>query len=261
MKSAPHQDLILYKYYPPQRSHILRDRCVFFSHATRFNDPFELEPHVEAVTTPDIALQVAQDYWRSDPKVNVAETVAFLQSERRKREEIDKLKQNLVILSLAEKPDSLLMWAHYASSHTGFVLGFNMSKESFMRRAGKRPRQLAKVRYSTHRPSVAMLSDLREEDMRLTKSVDWMHEQEWRVFESPLNADGEAVDPQATCWPFHFEPEVIDSVVLGARIETHTEKEIRTALAGPGYEHVKLLRCSINPQQFRLDLRSEDVHS
>ncbi|EPJ44297.1 MAG: hypothetical protein OFPII_35920 [Osedax symbiont Rs1] len=35
------------------------------------------------------------------------------------------------ILSMTERIDNLLMWSHYADSHTGFVIGFDPSHDFF----------------------------------------------------------------------------------------------------------------------------------
>jgi hypothetical protein len=263
MKPKPGRDLILYKYYPPERISVLLDRFVYFSHPSRFNDPFELEPHLEAVHITERHLEiVAKTFQVKGQEFNTDEILATLESERERREQIDALKEHLLILSLSEEPDSLLMWAHYGVAHTGFVIGFDMSKDTFALRADGLPRALAKVRYSTHRPSAASIYEVREDELRLTKSVEWMHEKEWRMFESPFNADAESSDATKMCWPFRFDPDVIERVILGARISDDTNLKVQEILAAPEYKHVKIFQCQIDRQQFRLNLRQfEDIHS
>jgi hypothetical protein len=64
----------------------------------------------------------------------------------RLRDDIQRDVDNAGILSLTERPGNLLMWGHYASSHTGVCLEFAVSvHETFFGRAqpivysGKRP--------------------------------------------------------------------------------------------------------------------------
>jgi hypothetical protein len=59
------------------------------------------------------------------------------------------------ILSLTEKHDNLLMWAHYAGEHTGFVIEFDSSHEDWKRFQVEEPRGpdvMRKVRDSEHQP-------------------------------------------------------------------------------------------------------------
>ncbi len=74
--------------------------------------------------------------------------------------------------------DSLLMWSHYADAHRGFCLQFKYSPEKLPTDCDFKP-----VRYSTHYPRIhaARVSE-REETLLLTKSTDWMYENEWRFF-------------------------------------------------------------------------------
>jgi len=247
--------MILYKYYPPERFDILRDRFVYFSHPNRFNDPFELEPHLESVNiTPAKAEILAKSLQQSGLSFTKEEILANTETDAHRRKAIEELKQNLLILSLSEEPDNLLMWAHYAAAHTGFVVGFDTAIDSFVNRADGRSRHLSKVRYSTHRPSAESVFDVQEQEVRLTKSVEWMHEKEWRMFEAPFNADGDSVDPQnSSCWPFRFLPDVVVRVVLGARVSKATEEKIRGIVHTPEYGHVKLIRSVIDERQFRLN--------
>jgi hypothetical protein len=119
-----------------------------------------------------------------------------------------------------------------------------------LRQDGK-PRALAKVRYSTHRPSAHTIDDLREDEILLTKSIEWAHEAEWRMFENPFNADGDE-QPVQDCWPFHVEPDVIDAVIVGARASIDTAIRATEILSYDHYQHVKLLKCFVDDAEFRL---------
>lgn len=85
-------------------------------------------------------------------------------------------------LSLCEVPDSLLMWAHYGISHTGFVLEFDPSHPYFTTRRseGDEFGHLRRVVYRDTRPSVNLI-DLDGVEMFLVKSKEWEYEHEWRV--------------------------------------------------------------------------------
>ncbi|OOG51139.1 DUF2971 domain-containing protein [Polaromonas sp. C04] len=157
----------LYKYLHPDRTDVLRDQCIRFSSPAVLNDPFELKPHLAALATPEYA---AAELQRALPRV-LAEELAQLPAELRAlvpekvlqaflkaqlpaiQKSLDgtsaqmmpllqetmarKLEELLGVLCLSESPKSLLMWAHYADSHRGFVVQFDETSPFFNRRVSE----------------------------------------------------------------------------------------------------------------------------
>jgi hypothetical protein len=94
------------------------------------------------------------------------------------------------ILCLAERPDNLLMWSHYAKSHSGVVLAFKT--EPFERSCSS---EAMTVSYSTTVPTPFTYEKIRAwllgaapfpnidrytREVVCTKGRDWSYEQEWR---------------------------------------------------------------------------------
>jgi hypothetical protein len=83
------------------------------------------------------------------------------------------------VLCMTKGWSSPLMWAHYADSHKGIVLGFDVPKKAFY-----------EVEYTKTRPSLsdfghATLDDITPEDIkRITriKSAGWDYEEECRAY-------------------------------------------------------------------------------
>jgi hypothetical protein len=88
---------ILYKYYAPERVHILEDLMVKFTCPIDFNDYFDCY----GITV--YANGVQQGLTQ----------------------------KQLGIFCLTEKPDDQVMWVHYAKTHTGFVIGFDTNDAIF----------------------------------------------------------------------------------------------------------------------------------
>ena len=133
---------ILYKYYPPERVDVIEAMEVHFSSPHKFNDAFDtyhLVPH------------------SSDAKIKLGRA---------------KLRTEMGIFCLTERPDNHMMWVNYARNHTGFVIGFD-SGSSFFKDDG---RELRKVIYQK-KPPVFNQAD---ENGCFYKSPDWRHEEEWR---------------------------------------------------------------------------------
>ena len=82
----------------------------------------------------------------------------------------DHLNKMIGVLCLCEERDSLLMWAHYARSHTGFVVEYRTDNPFFQAKRGDDDEffHLRQVIYKPDRPS-KMLADLGSDDVFVTK--------------------------------------------------------------------------------------------
>src|SRR5262245_42021305 len=159
----------LFKYVVPDRVDTLTNASLRFTQPHLFNDPFEMQPVLNSLLSEEeekrIGLEVDSSYIRS-----IADEI------------LPNLYEKLGILCLTEKSDNLLMWAHYADHHRGFVLEFDPHHEFFNRKKGGDDlyHHPAKVGYSDTRPSVSFKDYLGVVTL-LTKSVEWEYEQEWRM--------------------------------------------------------------------------------
>ncbi|MEM7358263.1 MAG: DUF2971 domain-containing protein [Pseudomonadota bacterium] len=93
------------------------------------------------------------------------------------------------VLSMARSHSSMLMWSHYADNHKGVCLGYDIN-----RRHGQR---VYRARYDLPRKiPFELIEDWRlggstsaEKELRahffLTKSKDWVYENEYRLLRSP----------------------------------------------------------------------------
>jgi Protein of unknown function (DUF2971) len=163
---------ILYKYFPPERIDVLENRALRFTSPTGFNDTFDTHFLV--------------------PKCHSKQGVI----------ERFRLKTNLGILCLTERPDDHLMWVHYAKNHTGFVLGFN-SAAPFFAADG---RTLSKVIYQD-RPNVLPEPDV---NACFHKSTVWSHEKEWRCVRSFQGSESRMAE---------LPDNLITEIVFGAKME------------------------------------------
>jgi DUF2971 family protein len=138
----PPVPVVLYKYLPPERIDILENMEIRFSPPTEFNDIFDTDYLVP----------------KSEGSKGMATRI--------------KLKRQLGVLCLTERPDDHRMWVHYARNHTGFVLGFNGNASFF----NEDERALREVIYLSH-PHVLHEAGL---NACFYKSEAWKDEHEWR---------------------------------------------------------------------------------
>lgn len=103
------------------------------------------------------------------------------------------------VLSLTEDPAHLLMWGHYAGSHTGICLEFDTGYAPFDR---AKP-----VEYDDERPLFEPFSKMRAAQIAeatIRKATPWSYEREWRVI-SPGGVG-----------PYAFNPAALKTVIFGA---------------------------------------------
>ncbi|MER8903444.1 DUF2971 domain-containing protein [Mesorhizobium sp. M0772] len=89
------------------------------------------------------------------------------------------LNVNNGVICMSKDWDSPLMWAHYADSHKGMVLGFDVPDKAFYQ-----------VEYQKKRPTLAdmglnTLDDITPDDIKRlirTKAEGWSYEQEYRAY-------------------------------------------------------------------------------
>lgn len=142
----------LFKYLSPARIGILTDRLVRYTSLGAFNDPFEGRPEIKGIASKEAALasfaeiltreldgayndlppalkaQFSRKHWAqlAIPFIQQQQGQFLAMLNAVSNQLIPtipvKMDEILGVLSLCEIPDSLLMWAHYGMSHTGFVL-------------------------------------------------------------------------------------------------------------------------------------------
>ncbi len=241
----------VYKYCRPERIDILESGLVMLSRPSVFNDPFELKPHYE--TLDDLLLPIPDDATEG-----MRTQLAEMQRQINERvlpptaidSVLDRATSTIVVLSLSEIRDSLLMWAHYTAAHTGFVIGFEAPARILA--IDSPHRHVDKVAYSADRPSRITFEEITNDELLLTKSKEWEYEQEWRVLDSLFSADGDPPDGSPKCWPFKFRRESVTEVVVGCRASEDFVQQIGAVLDKPPYEHVEQLRAFRDLREYKL---------
>lgn len=199
----------LYKYLHPDRITVLRDGEIRFSSPKVLNDPFELKPHISAIASQEsidaeidksFPTALAEEYEKLPlqlrNELSLQQFTAFIDMQfpnikseikavaKSVTSPVQQLMANtfeemIGILCLTESPSNLLMWAHYADSHQGFVVEFDCNSQFFDQQKGPQDelRHLRKVNYAERRPSM-ILNEIADFSPFLSKSLDWSYEAE-----------------------------------------------------------------------------------
>jgi len=279
---GPKPPAILYKYFPPERIDVLETGKIRFTQPCLFNDPFESAPAYLELFRPreferTLRAQAMQTSMPEETRLAVSRYLnAGPSAEALKRLcaslLIDLMGRCMGILSLTEKNDNLLMWAHYAQCHEGFVVGVTTADPFFSQTGEEKhvPNYLGKVRYSRKRPRLKYLTEFGLAEVYFTKSQQWVYEQEWRVFRPTVAGDAAKVWESVLTWlsePDHlptlpdypvrlygFPSSSVSRVILGCRASEETSKAI-AAVVKARYPGAKLLKAQRDTSKFRLMLR------
>lgn len=284
----------LYKYMSGEGAiRLFRSGMVRFTQPIEFNDPFEMQPFIKGLADePTLENQFRDGFGKTlDPQID--EMLSKLRLTAEQKSKIDRgsihqtvqsqapealglfkklaqlvtplvdrqiyktVNENLGAFCLTEKPDDLLMWAHYADHHRGAILEFDQNNEFFNRRLGPQDdfRHFKKVTYTQDRPNV-FLADSDAVDFFYFKSTEWEYEQEWRLI-APL-ADCKRVDRQnrLPIYLFKLPPECVRSVGIGVRMLDQQKLKLTRELRRADFRHVRVEQVDLDQRVFALHRRA-----
>ena len=229
---------MLYKYFPPERIDVLKNSRIRFSQPSSLNDPYERMILVENLSLVQ-AFKEDQLYeldamWKTLPKeersrsnrriFNKAKQDTLRQVDMKLsaltlgNEAMKHIDKSIGILSLSRVNHSLLMWSHYASSFTGFVIGFDAQHEFFngITPAGTRAKPL-RVCYSSRRTVVSTDDPDYYSKLLCEKPLEWAYEEEERIMRSFTNEvmSGGFDSTKNPIYLETFPAELITSLMIG----------------------------------------------
>jgi Protein of unknown function (DUF2971) len=148
------------------------------------------------------------------------------------------------ILSLSEEPLNQLMWAHYANSGDGFVVGLDAQHRFF--RPSKpdvsRRNLLRKIEYTDERAENFWSNPFY---LFLVKGLEWAYEREWRMIKDLSECDEQrAIDPQTLCL-CNLPADAIKVVYFGYNYDVGNMPVDMASLAAMGC-HPSFYRVHVN---------------
>ena len=285
--------MVFYKYVSAERIDILQNRLIRFTQPPALNDPFEAKPHFYKLgSKEEFAKNYAEairryiyrvwvDYCRvlgNDPgrfalanKVEKDPDYAeWLYKNLHKqnpqnllpnlRERFYNLHNTAGILSLSKTPDNLLMWAHYAEGHTGFVLMLEGSHDFFK---GNDPlpgfAKPERVEYRLERPRMTAEETSKEAALReifLVKGLDWKYEKEWRYLKNINDAHKKIINVNnSDVHLFRLPPKCIIGVILGCyRSQELEDKILALQREDPEFGHLQIQQARASETHYRLEI-------
>jgi len=226
---------------------IFEDSSLFFASPNLFNDPYD-SFYTEKNGLQDMAKRLGQPF-----------------NDGHKKEQIQKFKKNVAILSLSHNSDNILLWSHYADDHKGICLEFEIDDyDNFFndKTIDNRPLQYTKTPaiLDIHRHQEALIpaknGGFLEGPRYSTNSIDaqcfdalfiknkiWTYEEEYRFVKrgKPFSA--------------HFQPSNLKSVIIGSECEsTFLIKALLDAFNTKYKTNATLKKATTNNDDYKMDI-------
>lgn len=253
---------ILHKYYKidDRFFDVLRNNAIWFADPLDFNDPYDCNLFIDSENTyeeildhlNDVSIRRAKEFQRQRKIIN-QETILY--SAKHWYENPNKLKDYLKDNQLNEierkgiacfsKSDKiLLMWSHYANSHKGSCITFDILKDADF---------FAYPFNVEYPPEYPKINFIREKDIHrrykhvlAMKSKDWEYEQEVRIVKDKR-------DHPIFRGNVPFNKPCLREIKFGYKADVSDIKRTKHILTREGYGHVKLYKAELVHGQFGIN--------
>lgn len=238
--------MILFKYFPPTTNSFksLINAGIWCDNYTNMNDPFEclaiVPRQVEKKQVESFKAKAAKSgiqQYQLLAGLNDDVIIEFMNTFRK-----EFIKNSYFFGSLSESYYNILLWSHYAASHTGFVLAIDLDENN---------NHIHKVTYQDSLPDfdIDWYFKLKNEEDKgsenvsyllkdfAIKSTNWAYEKEWRVARKDKGY-------------FRFKPEQVKAIYYGLNCHIDIEKVVVMLLSYTDDEiPVYKMALSTNPLQ------------
>lgn len=213
---------------------------VYLSEANNLNDPFDCLVYINHNLYIEYMFQtVCKLFPQIDKKVLRQTVRASVDDEIDKQ--ISNMKKKFRIVCFTENSLSPLMWAHYADSHKGFCIEYDLTSIPKGYRLGILP-----VIYSDERYDVTNAVVTRNINLLMNpyyfKSSHWNYEKEWRmVITEDLVTDGEYYAD------FH---ESISGIHLGLKSNDYHKEKVDKIIEEYSKKGIPVHKITIKPSSY-----------
>jgi hypothetical protein len=213
-------------------------RELWFTSPSLFNDPFDCSMPIDFYITEEEACKSFINRARLIyPNYGVTDDESPITAVKQLLEYVNSVRSVLGVFCCSAEKDDLIMWAHYADSHKGVQICFDVNELS------KGNFAIQTVKYSNGRPTVdhdmidSMMSTI------LHKSKDWQREKEVRLIKQSPGY-------------YPFEKKAIKEIRFGLRCSDDEISTTQQLLKTSGFEHVRCSQAIVVKNKFKLGTKA-----
>jgi len=214
---------------------------IWFSNPQDFNDPFDCDINMRIQDSTQSQIQTYFDNHLK--KLFQIRELENINTQNITREQFEllinkaakRVTQSKGLACFMSSCDNLLMWAHYADSHKGVCLKFDILEDTNLFSPAK------KVEYSRAYPEYVYLTNKNDfvNQMFFTKSLEWTYEGEVRVLKDKKGN-------------YVFNPNSLKEVIFGCKM-SEDDKKTLTKIIRTYYPGCQLKQAKKNDNNFSLD--------
>ena len=238
--------MIIYKYtgISDNLDDSLVNGRLFFNNPQNFNDPFDcnflLETHCSAQEKTEYIMNSMNGQGFSQEQIDEAVN-KVLNNPNSWDNLINDAKERFLnrigVCCFSKTNENPLLWAHYSDKHKGVCLVFDTSRSpDFFSRTYS-------IKYRSNYPRINFIQDRsRFDELILTKSIDWIYEQEVRVMK---DTGGQLYD---------FDKTSLVGIIFGSKTGIGEITRIKALLVANGY-NTFTQKASLRQASFGLDFQ------
>jgi len=269
--------MLIYKYYRPDQTYFFDNFMVRFTQPDALNDPFECFPRLindgEEIIRADAIREKSRNV-KSAAEKKKTEHQLLADIDRAvtmHRKNPDVLKLMLLrdllrgwsvgVFSASKTIKNILLWSHYAESHSGFAVAFDSEHDFFKKNGIGTRKGFQDVKYENKRARFDFLKMGIEPDIFYIKSPDWEYEQEIRMIRDHKEADKVDRDRQGNpVYLFKVPSQAVKQVIFGYKSSPARRREIERKITGVSeLSHVEFFGMQPNSELFQVELKNYSV--
>lgn len=208
---------------------IFINKELHFSAPKDFNDPFDCK--INALISDKN--EFARSFEKDCSNVNVASAI---ENRDNINDTIERVVNKKGICSFSRTKDNILMWSHYANSHRGICLEFDITEDyEFFTLP-------INIKYEEFYPEIDVSKTRNNigEKLLSTKYKGWQYEQEVRIYK---NAPGK----------YKFNPKSLKAVYFGCKVEDKID-ELCEFIRGIGcFDHVEFYKGEMSKTKYKIE--------
>ena len=229
----------LYKYRSIKSAiGFLKNSSIYFSNYKEFNDPFESACKKKYDFTPRQYFETFQKWGVNylDSAIKAEEIrLGLVNPKDLLKKSTDMIFNRFSYFCMAEEPNNILMWSHYADSHKGVCFKFDLLQDldTFL--------ITVPVDYNSDYPEFDTLNE-NPSKIIIRKSPCWSYEKEHRAIK--VNSPG----------LYKINKKALVGIIYGCRTSAENKKEIKRLVEQNEFNDVQFSETKVNPNAYQLDI-------
>ena len=231
----------LYKYRSIKSTiDFLKNGSIYFSSYKDFNDPFESACKRKYDFTPKEYFETFQR-WGVDSFSAAIEAekirLGYVNAKDLLSQATDLILNDFAYFCMTKDPDNILMWSHYADSHKGVCLKFDLLQDldTFS--------LTVPVDYNSEYPEFDTLNGNPGINIITRKSLDWAYKHEHRTVKVKEHGIHQ------------INKEALVEIIFGCRTLKRDKIKIRNLVKNNGFNSVSFSEAVVNPEAYKLDIQ------